>query len=79
MMLHKFKRKAAAIAVFSMALMTFNAHAGERLPKPMGFKQVLVLWGPARSILRILNHSPAYPGVRERYAAVIISTPILWG
>ncbi|TYL43731.1 hypothetical protein QUF31_02780 [Dickeya chrysanthemi] len=60
MQLRTFKRKAAAIAVFSLALMTFNAHAGERLPKPMGFKQVLVFMGTGS--LNIANTEP-FPGI----------------
>ncbi|ATO33781.1 hypothetical protein F6X50_00055 [Dickeya dianthicola] len=60
MMLHKFKRKAAAIAVFSLALMASNTHADARLSKPMGFKQVLVFMGTGA--LDIAKTEP-FPGV----------------
>ncbi|AJC67813.1 MULTISPECIES: hypothetical protein [Dickeya] len=60
MMLHTFKRKTAAIAVFSLALMASNTYAAGFLPKPMGFKQVLVFMGTGA--LDITKTEP-FPGV----------------
>ncbi|MBP2857469.1 hypothetical protein J8657_07630 [Dickeya oryzae] len=60
MMLHTFKRKTAAIVVFSLALMASNTYAADFLPKPMGFKQVLVFMGTGA--LDITKTEP-FPGV----------------